>query len=78
MSRSCESCSFSEVSIIEEGPVIECRRFPPMSAPQMSEAETIIEYDDETVTLGEFKVHRFPVVESSDWCGEWIQMAPQP
>ena len=76
MTRTCPTCGFSEVSVIGEGPVIECRRFPPISAPSAGHAEIITEYDDEVVTLEEFVVHRFPVVETSDWCGEWASPRP--
>lgn len=60
---SCETCRYSELAVLEEapkggpGPALLCRRNPPTPAALPS---------DETGFWSEW-----PVVEPSDWCGEW-------
>jgi hypothetical protein len=68
----CSTCAFSFVTLIEEGPVVECRRFPPVSSAELPEASVTVEFDGEDgVLLDSFTMHRFPVVHEGDWCGEW-------
>lgn len=77
--QGCGNCRFSMYSVIQEGPVTECRRFPPTTFPDTPSIEDIdlngisIEVDDDEIgwAVSEFSVHRFPVVGTSDWCGEW-------
>lgn len=57
----CQTCKFSHFGITDDGPVVECRRFPPVTAP--------LSDDPEEMEL--FTMHRFPNVLADDWCGEY-------
>ena len=73
--RRCDTCDFLDMSILDEGPVLECHRFPPISSPDVP--DVLPSFDDDVTTALEINLlHRFPVVQSDDWCGEYRMGQP--
>lgn len=58
--QDCGACRFSDIESNEDGPVLECHRFPPQ----------LIGGTTDEVLLA------WPQVKGGDWCGEWIPKAP--
>lgn len=70
--KSCETCRFSDLAmLVNEGPVTECHRFPPMTVPPFEQPEPFIDEDGEQYEYEVHEPHRWPVVRPTDWCGEW-------
>ena len=67
----CSDCRFSALAVLDEGPVVECRRFPPVTAPELPEVSITVDDGEELSTMESIAMHRFPVVLADDWCGEY-------
>lgn len=77
--RACTTCEYAEVTMEDDDLAMECRRHPPVSAPEFKlldpppdDPELVAEH----ARLSELDVHaeamhRFPHVQAGDWCGEW-------
>lgn len=51
---SCRTCRWAEATVLEDGPVIECRRFPP---------QLVVPEEGDVLQA-------WPQVTDQDWCGE--------
>lgn len=71
MIGSCHECRFAEVAFVDDSPVVECRRFPPVTVPELPEATVTVDDGEELELLEYATAHRFPLVRSDDWCGEF-------
>lgn len=78
--RSCATCEYAEVSMEDGELAMECRRQPPVSAPEIKlldppadDPELVARHAElsEDIELGVDALHRFPHVRECDWCGEW-------
>jgi hypothetical protein len=57
--KCCEDCHHSEPAVMEDAPVLECRRFPP--------SLFVIDADDANPVS-----QSWPHMRSDDWCGEFM------
>ena len=69
--RSCALCKFAEMTVLDVGPVIECRRFPPVTSDPFPPLTVDEGDEDVTIEVGTELIHTFPRVRESDWCGEF-------
>lgn len=83
--KTCQTCAMAVMLVDDDGPVVECRRFPPMDDGQPDMPELLPPPDDDLELVAEYDelvaesmmlevrgvLRRFPVVRSDDWCGEW-------
>jgi hypothetical protein len=70
MIKNCVTCKFSSDATLDKGAppgLLECRTHPP------SICHTLIADDDGADCFAEsvWYVTHFPVVDKTDWCGEW-------
>lgn len=55
MTAECSNCEFSAPTIVSDGPIVECRRYPPQVFVDPVQGDA---------------VQAFPNVGEHDWCGE--------
>lgn len=71
MSRSCLSCKWADVAMTDDGPVIECHLYPPMTVPDpLPPPADEPELEDEYHMLLEIVPNRYPQVRVADWCSK--------
>jgi hypothetical protein len=57
MNARCDECAFHEPAVMDEGPVIECRRYPPIVTADASNDQPMVQ--------------AWPQMSATDWCGEF-------
>ena len=62
MTARCADCRYAELGVNDDGPMVECRRYPP---------QLFVLYDDEASQA-------WPQMASDGWCGEFTSTEGQP
>lgn len=78
---SCANCAFSEPIVTAQGPVLQCRRYPPEISYELEQvvddpgvfqdAAEVAAFDAERQGLEVSAPPRWRTVTDDEWCGEW-------
>lgn len=89
MTTTCATCAYAEIAMASDGPVLQCRRYPPMEGavielsplpddidPGVYE-QLAAERDALAEEGADIEANRWPVVAQGDWCGEFVAQADE-
>lgn len=72
---SCATCRSAALAVSEAGPVIQCRRYPPVSALEPPAGEDALDLPEVRIEAA-VSVERYPVVTEADWCSGYAPIGP--